>query len=150
MEEEDQYYEEEEDQYYEEEQVYVAEYGANQRTGMGMSTSLRGAKNPYEKFKIILDAVLDKTCGILQLSREDRTTIFEFSARAPTIIFKNAACFVLGYIGSSGGKGLTEASIKKAFAGIDKVQRATGAFDGIEYPDVIRYSVYWVNNISTN
>jgi hypothetical protein len=143
-------YYEDEDVYYEEEDVYVPEYGAYQRTGMGMSTSLRGAKNPYEKFKIILDAVLEKTSSALQLSREDRTTIFEFSARAPNNIFKNAACFVLGYIGSGGGRGLSDASLKKAFAGIDKVQQTTGAFDGIEQADVIRYSVYWINNISTN
>jgi len=138
------------DEDYEEEQEYVPEFGAYQRTGMGLSTSLKGAKNPYEKFKLILDVVLEKTSSALQLSLEARTAIFEFSARAPNIIFKNAACFVLGYIGSRGGQGLNEASIKRAFLGIDKVQQTTGAFDGIEQADVIRYSVYWVNNISAS
>ena len=129
------------------EEDFQAEGNAFQRVGRtALSTySLKGAKNPYDQFVIMLSVFVEKTFTILKLSTDDRTHIFDFAARAPNIIFKNVACFVLGYIGSGGGREVNDKNLKKAFASIDKI-KLTGSFEGIEAADVLRYAVYWATN----
>ena len=132
---------------YAEEHADVPEFNVYQRVGRSAlaTYSLKGAKNPFEKFKIKLSIDLEKTHSALNLTPLDRDNMFKFAARAPNIIFKNTACFILGYVASNGGKEITEKSLKTAFRGIKNIQSA-GTFEGIEEPDVLRYAVYWKNN----
>jgi len=147
----DEYYEDEQEydeggyEYEYEEQIFVPEGKAFERVGRTALTtySLKGAKNPFEKFKILLSVVIEKTAYALKLTPTDKDNIVEFTTRAPNIIFKNAACFILGYIASTGGQQITDKSFKKAVDGLGTV---VGTFDGIEEPDVLRYAVYWMNN----
>jgi len=140
-------------EYANEDDVFVPEVNVRDRVGRGglATYSLKGAKNPLEKFKIILGSFLEETSSVLKLSDYDRATIFTFALNSPDIIYKNAACFVLGYIASGVGKNedIKDINFKKACDGIEKIQTTSGEFEGIESADILRYAVYWKNNYTT-
>ena len=124
---------------FEEEREEMAEVNAYERAGGSMITSynLKSARNPKEKFSIILSATLQKMAS-RDITENDKSTILESVGNRDDIIYKNPAAYILGYIGSRGGRGITKDSMERAFNNI-------GSAVGVEEPDVVRYSVFWVN-----
>ena len=121
------------------EDVMMAEINAYERAGGGITSyTLKSVKNPKEKYKFILSSLFEKMG--LNLSMHDKNAILQSVAARDDIIYKNPYGYILGYIGSRGGTGITKDSMTQAFNGI-------GSAEGIEEPDVIRYSVFWVNNM---
>jgi hypothetical protein len=101
------------------------------------SYNLKSARNPKEKFSIILSATLQKMAS-RDITENDKSAILESVGNRDDIIYKNPAAYILGYIGSRGGRGITKDSMERAFNNI-------GSAVGVEEPDVVRYSVFWVN-----
>jgi hypothetical protein len=129
----------EEETVFEEEREEMAEVNAYERAGGSLisSYSLKSARNPKEKFSIILSATLQKMAS-RDITENDKSTILHSVANREDIIYKNPAAYILGYIGSRGGRGITKGSMDTAFNNI-------GSTIGVEEPDVVRYSVFWVN-----
>lgn len=130
---------EEEYEYAEEgEDVMMAEINAYERAGGGITSyTLKSVKNPKEKYKFILTSLFEKMG--LNMTMHDKNMILQSVMARDDIIYKNPYGYILGYIGSRGGKGITKDSMNQAFNSI-------GSSEGIEEPDIIRYSVFWVNN----
>jgi hypothetical protein len=126
------------------EQQYMPERGAFERSGgntMVSSTSLKNVVNPIEKFRIIVDAVFRKMNETTRfLSEKNLEEILESVNRVHNIQYKNPTAYILGFIGSNGGKSITEQSIERA-ASINDDQSVT-------LPDIIRYSVFWKETVS--
>lgn len=120
------------------EEIEMAEIKAYERVGTSTlsSYSLRGARHPKEKYRILLTAALEKVGR--HLTPEDKAAILQSVGSRDDIIYKNPYTYILGYIGSRGGKGITSESMKKAFSDMDVAP-------GIEEPDIVRYSIFWVN-----
>ena len=129
----------EEETVFEEEHEEMAEVNAYERAGGSLisSYSLKSARNPKEKFSIILSATLQKMAS-RDITENDKSTILHSIANRDDIIYKNPAAYILGYIGSRAGRGITKESMERAFNNI-------GTAIGVEEPDVVRYSVFWVN-----
>jgi hypothetical protein len=120
------------------EDIIMAEINAYERAGGGITSyTLKSVKNPKEKYKFILVSLFEKMG--LNITTHDKNEILQSVASRDDIIYKNPYGYILGYIGSRGGRGITRESIKQAFDSI-------GSTEGIEEPDVVRYSVFWVNN----
>ena len=119
------------------EDIIMAEINAYERAGGGISSyTLKSVKNPIEKYKFILGSIFERS-GI-KLNMHEKNDILQSVSSRDNTIYKNPYAYILGYIGSRAGKGITTESMKQAFDNI-------GSAEGIEEPDVIRYSVYWVN-----
>ena len=120
------------------ENIEMAEINAYERVGTSTLSSytLKGARNPKEKYRILLNAAIEKVGR--HLSQEDKASILSSVGSRDDIIYRNPYTYILGYIGSRGGKGITGDSMKKAFSEMDVVP-------GIEQPDIVRYSIFWVN-----
>lgn len=118
--------------------VEMAEINAFERATISTLSSygLKSARNPKEKYRILLTAAMDKIGA--HLTAEDKSAILQSVALRDDIIYRNPYTYILGYIGSRGGRGITSESMKKAFGDIEAVY-------GIEQPDVVRYSIFWVN-----
>ena len=129
----------EDDMVFEEDREELAEVNAYERAGGSLisSYSLKSARNPKEKFAIILSATLQKMQSGY-ITENDKSTILHSIANRDDIIYKNPTAYILGYIGSRGGQGITKDSMSKAF-------NSMGSAIGVEEPDVVRYSVFWVN-----
>lgn len=120
------------------EDVMMAEINAYERAGGGISSyTLKSVKNPIEKYKFILGSIFERS-GI-KLTMHEKNDILQSVSSRDNMIYKNPYGYILGYIGSRGGKGITKDSMEQAFNNI-------GSTEGIEEPDVIRYSVFWVNS----
>ena len=124
---------------FEEEREEMAEVNAYERAGGSLisSYSLKSARNPKEKFSIILSATLQKMSS-KDITENDKNTILHSVGNREDIIYKNPYAYILGYIGSRGGHGITKESMERAFNNI-------GSATGVEEPDVVRYSVFWIN-----
>lgn len=120
------------------ENIEMAEINAYERVGTSTLSSytLKGARNPKEKYRILLTAAIEKVGR--HLSQEDKASILSSVGSRDDIIYRNPYTYILGYIGSRGGKGITGDSMKKAFSEMDVVP-------GIEQPDIVRYSIFWMN-----
>lgn len=120
------------------ENVEMAEINAYERVGTSTLSSytLKGARNPKEKYRILLTAAIEKVGR--HLTAEDKASILSSVGSRDDIIYRNPYTYILGYIGSRGGKGITGESMKKAFGEMDIVP-------GIEQPDIVRYSIFWMN-----
>ena len=118
--------------------IEMAEINAYERVGTSTLSSytLKGARNPKEKYRILLTAAIEKVGR--HLSQEDKASILSSVGSRDDIIYRNPYTYILGYIGSRGGKGITGDSMKKAFSEMDVVP-------GIEQPDIVRYSIFWRN-----
>ena len=119
------------------ENIEMSEINAYERVGTSTLSSytLKGARNPKEKYRILLTAAIDKVGR--HLSQEDKASILSSVGSRDDIIYRNPYTYILGYIGSRGGKGITGESMKKAFSEMDVVP-------GIEQPDIVRYSIFWM------
>ena len=118
------------------EDIKLSEINSFERTSISTLSahSLKNVRNPKEKYKIILVDALSKISA--HLTNDDKTTIIQSIGNRDDIIYKNPYLYILGYIGSNKGKGITAESMKKAF-------RDIGTAPGIEEPDVVRYSIFW-------
>jgi hypothetical protein len=83
-----------------------------------------------------------------QLSSDQIEAIKQNIHSVPNPQFKNPYAYILGYIGSQGGRDVTRESIKKAMEGLTYFILHPN--ERITVEDVIRYSIFWRDIIARN
>lgn len=136
---------------------YMAEIGAYERTGGGMlgtaapdigggiAGSLRGIRDAKESFEIQVDATARSigAIGVVGMGQEDINYILSKSEMLDNISYKNPACFVLGYLVSNAGNGITQ----ERFALVrDRI--LPHVRDDIDTVAVLRYGRLWTDQLS--
>lgn len=102
----------------------------------------RRGMNTYDIFKIYVYSVAQKYTEekIFKLSPKDISNILEYIPLVDRPQYKNATCYILGYIGTNGGRSSDENSIKKVIGLVKSINE-----NGIYPADVIRYINLWEN-----
>jgi len=80
---------------------------------------------------------------MLKISETDINTMLEKTQKILNLEYKNPTAYILGYIGSKGGKGLDTNIIEDVILKVLPKIKNTG----VEPPDFIRYCRYWVKYI---
>lgn len=141
-----------------EEQKYEHDYGTINRTSLSANMSLRRiagireAVSLKDQFKIKVQAIAEEISGVRGcLTASDIASIIEPINDLSYIQFKNAKGFVLGFIGSSGGRNITKASISKAIECRENLVHPESFHEDIVTDeDIIKYSFYWRDTIKKN
>ena len=146
------------DNEHEEEQQYEHDYGTINRTSLSANMSLRRmagireAVSLKDQFKIKVQAIAEEVSDVRGcLSRRDIASIIEPINDLSHIQYKNAKGFVLGFIGSSGGRSITKESIEKAIDCRERLIHPESIHEDIVTDeDIIKYSFYWRDTVKKN
>lgn len=84
---------------------------------------------------------------ILEISDNDINTMLEKTQKIQDLEYKNPTAYILGYIGSKGGKELQTNIIQDIINNVlPKIKKSAieeAKYSGVEPPDFIRYCRYW-------
>jgi hypothetical protein len=141
---EEQEYVDEEAMFEYEEPRYMTEVNVYQRVGVGTvaTTSLKNVTNPIEAFRLRVGGVFTKIKHTSKLSETELVRMLEPISNIPNIRFKNPAGYLLGYIASEKGKGLTRAGFESARSLLEMINETKVI---ITPPDIVRYAMFWVS-----
>ena len=129
---------------------YAPEINAFERVGLpgndfiggkAMTRAEKMALEPLEKFRIAVDAV-SRQIGAWEgttIHQDNITEMLEAAAALQMVEHKNPTAYVLGYLASEGGKGITDERLSTVL----KVILPRAESGSVEPPDVIRYARLW-------
>ncbi len=121
------------------------EVGAYNRAGGGniLMGKDRILQDPYEKFATYVDAICRSinSKDVVNISEASIQVMVEKARGLNNIEYKNPGAYILGFLGSQGGKRIDEKTVKNV---IKNVLPTLGT-DTILPPDVVRYSKLWLS-----
>lgn len=117
---------------------YMDERDAYERVG---EMEILDIQDPIERFKSQVDATcrnLNNWQGI-KIQESDIITMINMVSNLPKAEYKNAACYVLGYLATNGGDKIEQERVKYVF------KTVLPHVEKVAKPDVIRYARLWLN-----
>lgn len=128
---------------------YLDEHNVFDRAG-GNGYNEFDIMDPVERFKSQVNGIARNLNGyetIRGISLNDVTYLLDMVRNLPKPEHKNAACYVLGYIATNGGRNISVPQVTYVF---QKVLPYIDSSKKVKKPDIVRYARLWMDLAKTS